>query len=120
MRVPESLLKAMLTYTAADNRYGADLTLNHTGAVATSVAGERLGYGNYTVVNLAAHTFIDGTQHHRITLALENIFDREYGRPSRACADVASDGPYDCSSPYTVVNRGVPRTLRASYNYKFN
>jgi vitamin B12 transporter len=71
------------------------------------------------VVDLLARFFLDEDRRHRITVDLDNVFDEQYGRPAQGCADTPADGPYDCSLPYTYVNRGLPRMLRASYTYKF-
>jgi vitamin B12 transporter len=117
-RVPESLLKANLDYAPASRPFGASLSLNYTGNVAAPVGGNRVSYGNYAVVNFSARYFLGESRQQRINLGLQNAFDREYGRPSRGCDDVSTDGPYDCSSPYVFVNRGLPRTATLSYRYE--
>ncbi len=118
-RVPEHLLKAGLDYEPEDRQFGAELALNFTGDVFTTVGADRIDYGNYAVVNLSGHYFLDEARHHRLNLSVENLFDAQYGRPGQGCADVPTDGPFDCSAPYTYVNLGQPRTLLATYTYKF-
>jgi vitamin B12 transporter len=118
-RIPLSLFKASLGYHPRNLPLEAGINVRHTGPVSTSIAGDSLPYGSYTVVDLQGRIYLDSARHHRVTLDLNNVFNEEYGRPARGCQDVATDGPYDCSSPYIYVNRGLPRTLRASYEYKF-
>lgn len=118
-RVPESLLKATIDYHPKNLPFAAGINLRHVGNENSSVSGATLQYGNYTVVDLSGRYYFDHERKHRLTLDLDNLFNREYGRPARGCMDVASDGPYDCSAPYIYVNRGLPRTLRAYYEYRF-
>jgi vitamin B12 transporter len=118
-RVPKSVLKASLDYHPANLPIGATATLSYTGAVNTSVGGVEIPYGHYTVVDLSGRYFIDAGRHHELILSLQNAFDTRYGRPGRGCLDVSTDGPFDCSAPYVYVNRGLPRTLRGSYLFRF-
>jgi outer membrane cobalamin receptor len=118
-RIPEQLAKLSVDYHPPGRRVGATLTLNHTGKVFTTVGANRVGYGDTVVVDLSGRFFFDHDHKHRITLSVQNLFDKEYGRPQQGCADVATDGPFDCSAPYTYVNLGLPRTLRASYTHEF-
>ena len=118
-RIPKSVLKASLDYHPTSLPMGATVTLNYTGKQTVGIAGVNYGYGDYTIVDIAGRYFLDRARHHELSLQLQNVFDTAYGRPGRGCADVSTDGPYDCSSPYIYVNRGLPRTLRASYSYSF-
>jgi len=118
-RVPVRLAKTSLAYTAPGGRFGGDVAAQYTGDVFETVSGERRNYGNYSTFDFDAFWFADGQLHHRLGLSLLNAFDKEYGRPTRACGDVATDGAYDCSAPYVAKNLGLPRTLRASYSYSF-
>jgi outer membrane cobalamin receptor len=118
-RVPETLLKAGIEYHPANLPLAASANLRHTGELVAPVNGNVVNYGNYTVVDLQGRYYFDSSRNHRFTLDLNNVFNKEYGRPGRGCQDVATDGPYDCSAPYVYVNRGLPRTLRASYEYRF-
>jgi vitamin B12 transporter len=71
------------------------------------------------VVDLSGRWFLDPARRQTLNVSMLNLFDQSYGRPSRGCRDVATDGPFDCSSPYIYVNRGLPRTFRASYRLTF-
>ena len=117
-RIPEQLLKASLDYHPA-GRFGATLTVNYTGKTTVGIAGTSYQYGEYATVDLSGRYFLDDGHHHQLSVSLQNLFDEQYGRPSRGCLDVPTDGPYDCSAPYIYVNRGLPRTVRASYIYTF-
>jgi len=118
-RVPEQLAKAGLDYHPRSRPIGATVAINYTGRVFTHVGPDLVPYGRSAVVDISGRYFIDANRKHRLNLALQNVFDKQYGVPSRGCADVVTDGPYDCSSAYTFVNLGLPRTLRASYTYSF-
>ena len=118
-RVPRDLFKASFDWHPAGAPFGATLTLNHTGETRVQVAGTTLEYGDYTVVDLSGRWYLDRRRRQTLNLALQNLFDQEYGRPSRGCRDVATDGPFSCSSPYFYVNRGLPLTARFSYSVAF-
>jgi outer membrane cobalamin receptor len=118
-RVPEQLGKVMADYHPDSRPFGATLALNYTGNVFNNIGPTRVQYGRYAVVDLAGRYFFDTDRKHRLVLSLQNLFDEQYGIPARGCADVATDGPFDCSSPHIYENRGVPRTLRANYTYSF-
>ena len=118
-RTPKQLLKAGLDYHPADRPFGATLSLTHTGETFVSVAGAPRPYGDYTLVDLSGRYFLDAARRNEISVSIQNLFDVEYGKPARGCADVSTDGPYSCSSPYIYVNLGLPRTLRASFTRRF-
>jgi outer membrane cobalamin receptor len=118
-RIPEQLLKASFDFHPAASRIGATVTVNYTGKVNVGISGTPVQYGDYATVDLSGRYFLDDAHHHELSLSLWNLFDKSYGRPSRGCLDVPGDGPYDCSAPYTYVNLGLPRTLRATYSYSF-
>jgi outer membrane cobalamin receptor len=118
-RVPEQLFKAGVDYHPTVLPLGASLTVNYTGKTYISVAGNEIGYGKYAVVDLSGRYFLDNARKQRLSVSVQNLFDREFGRPSRGCRDVPGDGAYDCSSPYIYVNRGLPRTAVFRYTYDF-
>jgi outer membrane cobalamin receptor len=118
-RIPKDLFKAGLDYHPADRPWGATMSATYTGATARAVGGQEIAYGDYTVVDVSARYFIDKARRQQLNLSIRNLFDRRYGLPARGCADVATDGPFDCSMPYVYVNLGMPRTVAASYTYRF-
>lgn len=117
--VPKSLFKAGIDFHPAAQPFGATATLNYVGDVSRAVGGVETSYGSYVVVDLSARYFLDAQRHQSLNFSIRNLLDREYGTPARGCQDVATDGPYDCSSPYVYVNLGLPRTFALDYTYRF-
>jgi vitamin B12 transporter len=118
-KVPRQLGKAQLDFHPAAQPFGATLSVSYTGDVAASVGPVVVPYGRYTVVDLSGRYFIDTARRQRISVSVQNLFDRNYGTPGRGCLDVPTDGPYDCSSRYLFVNRGLPLTASIRYSYDF-
>ena len=118
-RLPVSLLKAGLDWHPANHPFGATVAVSYTGDVTRSVLGQSINYGNYTTVDISGRYFLDAGRHQQLNLSIRNLFDQVYGLPNRGCRDVATDGPFDCSSPYTYINLGLPRTVAVSYSYRF-
>jgi len=116
-RIPRDLAKASVDYHPGSLPLGVTATLNYVGDVALTTHGQRLSYGNYFLVNLSGRYFFDAARRNQLNLAIENLFDKQYGIPARGCMDTPADGPYDCSAPYFYTNRGVPFTVRVSYTY---
>lgn len=114
-RIPESQAKAALVYEPADRPFGASATVLWTGDVYQQVtAFGRQNYGDYAVVDLAAHVYIDGDRRkHRLTARLENALDEDYAtRVNSALVDLSTQR-------FLYRFRGVPRTLHMSYAYSF-
>ena len=112
-RTPEDFAKAQLLYDA-DGRFGASVSTLWIGDTYQTVAGfGRRNYGNYAILNLAAHAWLDAEHRHRIGLGLENAFDNDYAtRLSRTTRDAGGS--------FAFVRRlGVPRTLQVNYRYAF-
>jgi vitamin B12 transporter len=118
-RVPARVGKANIDFHPPDRPFGATLAISYTGDVDNSVGGTRIAYGNYAVVDLSGRYFISADRKQRISVSIQNLFDRQYGTPNRGCLDQPTDGPFDCSSPYLFVNRGLPRTAAIRYSYDF-
>jgi outer membrane cobalamin receptor len=115
-RIPQQVGKILGDYHPDSLPFGASVALSYTGKVYRDVIGEHYEYGKYAVVDLAGRYFFDSERKHRLVLGLENVFDKQYGSPAVGCTDQPDGG---CDSPYIAVNRGVPRTLRATYTYAF-
>ena len=121
-RVPRSYGKIGGAYDA--DRWGAEASLLwvgelRTGSLAVSAdhpLGGPVDYGDYMVVDLSAHVFIDAQQKHKITARLENAFDENYATA------VGSSGPsagFDTAPRFLFRTRGVPQTLHVTYSYAF-
>ncbi|MCY3811873.1 MAG: TonB-dependent receptor [Gammaproteobacteria bacterium] len=112
--VPESTLKASLSYRAASSPVELVLTLLNVGELYDSVSGGigRVEHGGYTVLDLGgAYRFGNGDRH-RIGIRLENALDEEYASSlGRSFRDV--DG-----SSYPYANLGTPRTFHVAYTFR--
>lgn len=113
-RIPVNQAKGSIAYEPVDMPFGASATLLWTGDVYQTVSGfGRVNYGDYVVVDLAAHVFIDKARRHRVTARLENAFDEDYAtRVNSAVVDLSTQRFF-----YRFL--GVPRTLHVSYAYNF-
>lgn len=119
-KIPKDLVKASLDYHPADLPIGATLTATYTGDTYVSIAGASYPYGDYAVVDLSGRYYLDVDHRKVLTLSIQNLFDAGYGLPGRGCIDNPADGPFDCTGGrYIYVNRGLPRTLSASFTYGF-
>ena len=111
-RIPEDLVKVGARYDAGQWGAGADVLwvgeqLSSAGAFGT------VDYGDYAVVDLNAHVFLDRNQQHKLTARLANALDEEYAtRVAGGVADVTG-------GDILVSNRGMPQTLHVSYSYAF-
>jgi outer membrane cobalamin receptor len=114
-RVPEDTAQALLDIHPEGRPYGGSVVANYVGSVFDNVSGGfgPVQHGHYTVVDFNAYLAFGPGERQRVTLSLENAFDKTYAtRLSRASRD--SDG-----SSYIVHALGVPRTLHVSYTYSF-
>lgn len=114
-RTPTDFAKAALAFAPAGKSYGADVSATWTGDVWQTVSGfGRLNYGDFVVVDLAGHVFLDGeARHHRLGLRLQNLFDKDY---AARLGSAPKDGS---SSRFLYRNLGVPRTVSVRYSYAF-
>jgi outer membrane cobalamin receptor len=127
-RIPLDTAKASASYSPASGRWGASLNAIWTGEQNASLqisdgpdAGTTpdtimFNYGDYVVVDLAAHVFLDADLKHKLTVRLENALDEDYWtRPGSVAPDLISFP----GERFVYGNRGVPQTLRVSYSYDF-
>ena len=114
-RTPTDFAKASLSFAPTGKPYGADVSATWTGDVYQTVSGfGRLNYGDFVVVDLAAHIFLDGeARHHRLGLRLQNLFDEDY---AARLGSAPKDGS---TSRFLYRNLGVPRNVGVRYSYAF-
>lgn len=111
-RAPKDYAKVGAAYDAG--RWGAGANALWTGEQEANAGSfGRVNYGDYIVLDLNAHLFIDRDERQKLAVRLENAFDEDYA--TRVAAGVADDG----GGPILVSNRGVPQTLHVSYSYRF-
>ena len=113
--VPESTLKANLTYQSAGTPFEFAVSFLNVGDLYDSVSGGigRVEHGGYTVLDFGGAYRFGASGNQRIGVRLENALDEEYASSlGRAFVDV--DG-----SSYPYRNLGTPQTLHVSYGYRF-
>lgn len=109
--VPRDTFKALLDWSPATVPVGVNVSVNYVGDVFDSVGGGvgRVEHGNYAVVDLAGHFFLDSDRRYRIGARLENVFDEDYAtQVRRVRRDV--DG-----TSYGADSLGVPRTFYVTF-----
>ncbi|KPH66395.1 TonB-dependent receptor [Novosphingobium sp. ST904] len=120
-RNPAQYAKGTLAYSPEGRPFGANLAVNWIGDVWSTASGfGRMNYGNYVLVDLGGHFYVDGeARRNRFGINVENLFDKAYATRGYASA-VTDAGALDGSnSRFLYFNRGVPRTLRVSYGLSF-
>jgi outer membrane receptor for ferric coprogen and ferric-rhodotorulic acid len=113
--IPESLTKVGLDYVGMTAPFEVSVSLVNTGDIYDQVASGigRIEHGGYTVVDLSAAYYLDQERRHRLGARLENALDEEYATSlGRGRRDVGN-------APYAYRNLGAPRTLHATYSYRF-
>ncbi len=121
-RVPRSYGKIGGAYDA--EAWGAGVSALWVGELNTASLpvsndhpnGGPLNYGDYIVVDLAAHVFLDADRKHKLTARLENALDEEYATSLGSSSPIAG---YDTAPRLLFRNRGVPQTLHVTYSYGF-
>ncbi|MDH1509297.1 TonB-dependent receptor [Pseudomonas mosselii] len=98
--VPSFFARSRLGYESADRMWGAGGAIRYIRDVVSSKGVE---YGHYSVVDVDAYRYLDGARQHRLSLLVENLFDRDYVT-SRAS---------------NVDNLGRPFTSELRYTYTF-
>ena len=114
-RIPETLFKAGLDYHPMNIPFGASAELEHVGNLYDTVSGGvgRVGYGNYTILNIGARVFLGAMRQNRLGVNLDNVFDTAYASHLvRATADATG-------ASYLAHDRGLPRTVYLTYTYSF-
>jgi outer membrane cobalamin receptor len=113
-RIPEELAKAQIAWAPADSRFGGSATALWTGDVFQTISGNRINYGDYYVLDLAAHAFLDNDHKQKLTFRVQNAFDEDYAtRVNSAPVDPPGVGRFIFN------NRGTPRTFHIRYSYAF-
>ena len=117
--IPLQLQKASVDWSPANLPVGITAALSYTGKATTPYSSTLLNYGEYATVDLSGRYFIDKARRQQLNLAVQNLFDRDYGRFYRGCGDRVRDFPLGCSRPYAYQNVAMPRTVSISYRYSF-
>jgi outer membrane cobalamin receptor len=112
-QIPVTQFKAGLDYHPSA-RYGASINLVYTGDLddePLGVGNGRVGYGDYSVVDLGARVFLGADRHHRIDLHINNVFNHVY-------YSSLGNGQSDSNAAlYVDHNLALPRTFAVNYTY---
>ncbi len=115
-QIPLTVSKLGLDYHPGGSPFGAGMTIERIGDLDDEPFGPgdgRVGYGDYTVVDLNGRYFLDSARHQRIDVHVDNLFNRVY-------YSGVSSGVTDADqSAYVVHSLALPRTFQASYTYSF-
>lgn len=98
--VPSFFARSRVGFESADRMWGAGGAIRYIRDV---VSSKGVDYGHYSVVDADAYRYLDGARQHRLSLLVENLFDRDYVT-SRAS---------------NVDNLGRPFTSELRYTYTF-
>ncbi|NWC03115.1 TonB-dependent siderophore receptor [Pseudomonas sp. G1002] len=98
--IPGFFARSRVGYESADRLWGVGTAVRYIGDI---VSSKKVEYGNYTVVDADAYRYLDNAHQHRVSLLVENLFDRDYVT-SRAS---------------NVDNLGRPFTSEVRYTYRF-
>ncbi len=121
-RIPRNYGKIGGAYDAG--QWGAEVNALWVGELNTASlpvsadhpTGGPINYGDYVVIDVAAHVFLDAKQKHKLTARLENAFDEDYATGVGSSSPVAGA---DTAPRFVFRNRGVPQTLHVTYSYAF-
>ncbi len=115
-QIPVSVTKAGLDYHPSGSRFGAGMTFERVGDLDDQPFGagtQRIGYGDYSIMDLNGHVFIDQDHHQRIDLHINNVFNHIYYSGVGAATTDVTD------TPYVIHNLAWPRVFQVNYTYSF-
>ena len=115
-QVPVYLVKVGLDYHPSSQRYGGGFTLERIGDLDDEPFGPgagRVGYGDYTVVDLNGRYFIDADRRQRIDFHIDNLFNRTY------YAGVGAGVTDITQTNYVVHEFALRRVFQLNYTYSF-
>jgi len=115
-QIPLTVVKAGLDYHPAVSPFGGGFTLERIGDLDDEPFGPgngRVGYGDYTVVDLNGRVFLDADRHQRIDVHVDNLFNRiYYSGVGTGVTDITQ-------TIYVVHDLALPRTFQVNYTYSF-
>lgn len=101
--IPGFFARSRLGFEAPDQMWGVGGAIRYIGQIDSP---KKIDYGHYSVVDADAYRYLDTARQHRLSLLLENLFDRDYS------TSIASNNP-------RVDNLGRPFTTEVRYTYRF-
>ncbi len=137
-RIPRQSAKASLNWTPADARWGAIVSATWTGETVApvtvsatktkklllpdgTIAGSTFNdnYGGFAIFNAGVHYDFGQDRSLRVNLAVNNIADVRFGRPSSGNLDTPVTSGGFTATKYLVLPYGNPRTVRVSVSKSF-
>ena len=108
-QIPEFNSNINLKYRHGKGRFGADLMTRYTGDIYERGLGtfDDVNYGDYFVTDASVFVTLGNKMKHRITLRIENVFDKEYANG------------YGVSSGVLYEREGMARNVLVGYTYTF-
>lgn len=101
--IPGFFARSRLGYESEDGQWGVGGAIRYIGQIDSA---KKVDYGHYSVVDADAYRYLDRAQQHRLSLLVENLFDRDY------TTSMTSSAP-------AVDNLGRPFTSEVRYTYRF-
>mgnify|MGYP001555443943 FL=1 len=98
--IPSFFARSRIGFESQNRLWGAGAALRYIRDV---ISAKQVEYGHYSVVDADAYRYLDSAHQHRLSLLVENLFDRDYVT-SRA---------------NNVDNLGRPFTAEVRYRYRF-
>ena len=98
--VPSFFARSRVGFESQNRLWGAGAAIRYIHDVTSS---KRVEYGHYSVVDADAYRYLDNAHQHRVSLLVENLFDRDYVT----------------SRSSNVDNLGRPFTTEVRYTYRF-
>lgn len=102
--IPEFFTHTRFGYNAPQQQWGAEMAARYIGSIKTAKDHD---YGHYTIFDASIYGYVDNKQQHKLTLLVENIFDREYA------TTMTNNGIENIDS------LGRPLTAEIRYTYRF-
>ncbi|WP_044273157.1 TonB-dependent receptor plug domain-containing protein [Pseudomonas fluorescens] len=98
--IPSFFARSRIGFESQNRLWGAGAALRY---IRNVISAKQVEYGHYSVVDADAYRYLDSAHRHRLSLLVENLFDRDYVT-SRA---------------NNVDNLGRPFTAEVRYRYRF-
>ena len=98
--IPSFFARSRIGFESQNRLWGAGAALRYIRDV---VSAKQVEYGHYSVVDADAYRYLDPAHQHRVSLLVENLFDRDYVT----------------SRSNNVDNLGRPFTSEVRYTYRF-
>ena len=113
-RIPEFYGTANVGYRHPTDRFGVDLMTRYTGDIYERGLGDYddVKYGDYYIADASAFVRFGREKRHKLTLRVENIFDKEYASRYNRAKNTEED--YFLYHQY-----GLPRNVVVGYTYTF-